>query len=127
MAMIIGQAGIAANNAAIEMSRLARTNALHYTADGGRASGTGLPGVADAAAGNPGGASFATAMLKAMEGVNASQLKSTDLLQQMSVDPESVDAQDVTIAMAEANLSLNLARTIMDRVVRGWKEVINTR
>jgi flagellar hook-basal body complex protein FliE len=29
--------------------------------------------------------------------------------------------------MAEANLSLNIARTVMDRVVRGWKEVINTR
>ena len=67
------------------------------------------------------------AMLKAMDGVNAYQNKSSDLLQRMAVDPEAVDAHDVTIAMAEANLSLNIARTVMDRVVRGWKEVINTR
>ena len=71
--------------------------------------------------------SFEDAMLQAMEGVNAYQAKSEDLIQQMIVDPDSVDAQDVTIAMAEANLSLNLAKTILSRVVTAWKDVINTR
>lgn len=106
--------------AAGDLVRLARTNPMHYTANG--------------AAGSPvgegqgsGGAGFEDAMLKAMDGVNAYQNKSSDLLQQMAVDPEAVDAHDVTIAMAEANLSLNIARTVMDRIVRGWKEVINTR
>ena len=35
----------------------------------------------------------------------------------MLVDPDSVDAHDVTIAMAKANLSLNITRTVLDRVV----------
>jgi flagellar hook-basal body complex protein FliE len=42
-------------------------------------------------------------------------------------EPDSVDIQDITIAEAKANLSLNITRTLLDRIVRGWKEVINTR
>jgi flagellar hook-basal body complex protein FliE len=71
--------------------------------------------------------SFEDALLKAMDGVNADQKKTSNLIEQMVVAPDSVNAHDVTIAMAEANLSLNLARTILDRITRGWKEVINTR
>jgi flagellar hook-basal body complex protein FliE len=77
--------------------------------------------------GSDGTSSFEDALLKAMDGVNASQATSTDILQRMSVDPESVDVQDVTIAMAEANMSLNLAKTILSRIVTAWKEVINIR
>ncbi len=104
-----------------DLVRLARTNAMHYTAQGA----VGLPlGDADSSSG---GASFENAMLKALDGVNAYQNASSSLLQRMTVAPDSVDAHDVTIAMAEANLSLNIARAVLDRVVRGWKEVINTR
>ena len=70
--------------------------------------------------------SFEQALLKAMDGVSASQNKSDNLLQQVVADPNSVDVQDVTIAMAEANMSLNLAKTILSRVVTAWKDVINT-
>ncbi|MBL8966881.1 MAG: flagellar hook-basal body complex protein FliE [Spirochaetaceae bacterium] len=107
--------------AAGDIVRLARTNPMHYTANGLVGAPVGK------AEGDSGGSSFENAMLKAMDGVNAYQNQSSDLVQQMAVDPDSVDAHDVTVAMAEANLSLNIARTIMDRVVRGWKEVINTR
>ena len=48
-------------------------------------------------------------------------------MKDMITDPDSVDAHDVTTAMARANLSLNIARTVMDRIVKGWKEVINLR
>jgi flagellar hook-basal body complex protein FliE len=74
-----------------------------------------------------GTSSFEDALFKAMDGVNADQQKTSNLLQKMVVSPDSVNAHDVTIAMAEATLSLNLARTILDRIVRAWKEVINTR
>lgn len=73
------------------------------------------------------GSSFEDALLKAMDGVNADQQKTSNLIQQMVVAPDSVNAHDVTIAMAEANLSLNLAKTILNRVVTAWKDVINTR
>ena len=97
--------------------------------------GAASPGAASlaavGAAGSAGAAgksdSFEQALLKAMDGVSASQNKSDDLLQKVVADPNSVDAQDVTIAMAEANMSLNLAKTILSRVVTAWKDVINTR
>lgn len=73
------------------------------------------------------GGDFGSALLRALDGVNEYQAESSTLMERMIVDPDSVDPHDVTIAMAEANLSLNIARTILDRVVRGWKEVINTR
>jgi flagellar hook-basal body complex protein FliE len=113
-----------AKNLAGETARLVRTDPMHYSADGklGLADGQG-----GADGGAPSAASFQAAMLRAMDGVNSSQMKSTELTQRMLTDPESVDAQDVTISMAEANMSLNLARTIMTRVVTAWKDIINTR
>ncbi|WP_304223825.1 flagellar hook-basal body complex protein FliE [Gracilinema caldarium] len=71
--------------------------------------------------------SFEDAMLKALDSVNADQNLSTDLMETMVTDPDSVDPHDVTIAMAKANLSLNITRTVLDRIVKGWKEIINTR
>jgi len=79
------------------------------------------------AARSTGEGGFEEALLSAMDGVSSYQNESEDLIQRMIVDPDSVDAQDVTIAMAEANLSLNLAKTILSRVVTAWKDVINTR
>ena len=32
-----------------------------------------------------------------------------------------------TIAQAKAGMSLNIARTVLSRVVQGWKDIINTR
>jgi flagellar hook-basal body complex protein FliE len=126
MAISIGQSvSMAANG-------LARQAQLNYTASGvakplASSLSSVLEGDAAIGSGEAGGASFGDAMLKALEGVDSYQAKSEDLLQQMVVDPDSVDAQDVTIAMAEANLSLNLAKTILSRVVTAWKDVINTR
>lgn len=114
-------AALPLNQVTGDLVSLARTNPLHYTANG-TLEAEQKPKSSDSSIG-----SFGDAMLKAMDGVNADQAKSTDLVQQMLVDPDSVDAHDVTIAMAEASLSLNLARTIMSRVVTAWKDVINTR
>jgi flagellar hook-basal body complex protein FliE len=71
--------------------------------------------------------SFEDAMLAALDSVNTDQNTSSQLMQAAVVDPDSVDAHDVTTAMAKANLSLNITRTVLDRIVRGWKEIINTR
>lgn len=99
-----------------DLIRLARTSPLHYTSSGQLGNG-------DAAK----GPSFEDALLKAMDGVNAYQTENTSLVQQMLVDPDSVDAHDVTLAMSRANMSLNIARTVLDRVVRAWRDLINTR
>jgi flagellar hook-basal body complex protein FliE len=136
-------------NSAANFAQLARTDPMHYTASGAAGilnggideESGGLPSIGGAAAELAAakavsgrgaeaarkGGSFEDALLKAMDGVSTSQNKSDDLLQKVVADPDSVDAQDVTIAMAEANMSLNLAKTVLSRVVTAWKDVINTR
>jgi flagellar hook-basal body complex protein FliE len=133
-------------NSAQALSQLALNSASRYTADSDEESLVGALGASDfsiaglsgsrgsskasealGAVGSAGEGSFEKALLKAMDGVSDSQAKSDDLLQRVVADPDSVDAQDVTIAMAEANMSLNLAKTIMSRIVTAWKDVINTR
>ena len=112
-------------NSAAKFAELARTNPMHYTANG--VAGIMDDGSDEGSAASAGGATFQDALLKAMDGVSSSQTKSDNLLQKVVADPNSVDAQDVTIAMAEANMSLNLAKTILSRIVTAWKDVINTR
>lgn len=96
--------------------RLARTDPRHF------ATGGGTPALDQEKA-----ASFENAMLRALEGVNDSQKKSSDATEAMLIDPDSIDAHDVTLAMAEASMTLNIARTVLNRVVTAWKDIINTR
>ena len=70
---------------------------------------------------------FENAMLKALDGVNAMQVESSNATTLMMTDPDAIDVHDVTIAMAKANMSLNITRTVLDRVVRAWRDLINTR
>lgn len=72
-------------------------------------------------------ASFQDAMQAAMEGVNADQIKATDLYQKMITDPNSVDAHDVTLAGAEAQMSLNLAKNVIERGLQAYRDIINMR
>lgn len=73
------------------------------------------------------GNSFEQTLLKAFDELNKMQLKPEALAQQQIVDPESVDAHELTIAMEKASLSLNLATTIIDRVVKAWNDISITR
>jgi flagellar hook-basal body complex protein FliE len=99
-----------------DLVQLAATNAMHFDASGKIAGDEGSEPI-----------SFEDSMLKAMDEVNGLQQESSALTQAMLTDPNSVDVQDVTIAMAKANLSLNIAKTVLNRIVTSWKEVINTR
>jgi flagellar hook-basal body complex protein FliE len=108
------------------------TNPRHMVPQVGdfKASGSSLAALGDQVGAQgvlDGAGSFEKAMLQALDSVNSDQNQSTDLMQTMITDPESVDPHDVTIAMAKANLSLNIARTVLSRVVQDWKEIINTR
>lgn len=71
--------------------------------------------------------SFEQTLLKAFDEVNAKQQRTAELGQQMIVDPESVDVHDITIAMAEAGMSLKIAQTLIDRVVKSWNDITITR
>jgi flagellar hook-basal body complex protein FliE len=70
---------------------------------------------------------FEDAMLQAIDQVSAMQQLPGELAQKAILEPGTVDVHDVTMAEAKANLSLNITRTILDRIVRGWRDLINTR
>lgn len=59
--------------------------------------------------------------------VNSLQLKSDELSRRLVTDPDSVDVHDVTIALAEANMALNIAKAVVDRVIRAYRDIITTR
>ena len=71
--------------------------------------------------------SFGDLLLGALGSVNDSQRKSMDLTQQMITNPDSVNVHDVTIALAEANLSLSMTKAIVDRALAAYREIINVR
>jgi flagellar hook-basal body complex protein FliE len=72
-------------------------------------------------------ATFQDAMMSAMEGVNADQIKASDLYTKMITDPDSVDAHDVTLAGAQAQMSLNLAKNVVERGLQAYRDIINMR
>lgn len=72
-------------------------------------------------------ADFGELLARAFNQVNELQNNSMELGQRLITDPESIDIHDVTIAMAEANLSLSMTKAIVDRALRAYKEIISTR
>ena len=71
--------------------------------------------------------SFADYLLDAVNTVNTQQMDVTKLQEQLITDPDSVEVADVTIAMSKARMSLNLAQTVIDRLVSGWSELTTVR
>ena len=71
--------------------------------------------------------SFENYLLAAVEELNGQQTTVSKLQEQLITDPDSVDIHDVTIAMAKAQMSLNLAQTVIDRVITGWNDLSQTR
>jgi flagellar hook-basal body complex protein FliE len=70
---------------------------------------------------------FTESMLDALDKVSAYQQFASNLSQAALIDPDSVNIEDVTIAQAEASMSLNIARNVLNRLVQSWRDLINTR
>ena len=71
--------------------------------------------------------SFQSYLIEAVNTVNNQQLDVADIQEKLITDPDSIDVHDVTIAMSKARMSLNLAQTVIDRLVSGWNEITTTR
>lgn len=70
---------------------------------------------------------FEDAMLRALDKVSGTQQSAAQMVQAAITDPGSVDAHDITIAQAKASMSLNITRTVLNRIVQGWRDLINLR
>lgn len=89
---------------------------------------TGAPGAKTQGAADEGSVnSFGKLFAEALGKVNEEQIRSMKLDQQMLTDPNSVNVHDVTIAMAQANLSLSMTKAITDGVIRAYKELMAVR
>ena len=62
-----------------------------------------------------------------MKSTAKAQLDVNKVQKKLITDPDDVNVADVTIAMAKARMSLNLAQSVIDRLVTGWNEITTTR
>ena len=70
---------------------------------------------------------FQEIMLSALDRVSAQNQFASNLHQAAITDPDSVNVHDITIAQAQANMSLNITRNVLNRMVQGWRDLINIR
>ena len=70
---------------------------------------------------------FADNMLGALDKVSAYQQFASNMAQTAITDPDSVDAHDVNIAQSKARMALDMSRSVLSRLVQGWRDLINTR
>lgn len=75
----------------------------------------------------PAKAGFGSLLFDALNGVNDMAQKSLSLEQQAIVDPKSVNAHDITIALAEANMGVSITKAVVDRVLQAYQNIINVR
>ncbi len=106
---------LSSNQVTGDLVDIKRTNPLHLNSDGIQAPL------------NSKGVSFEEMMLEAVNGVNEDQMNSASLMEQMITNPDSVDAHDLTIALAKADMSLNVTKAVIDRAVKAYKEITSLR
>ena len=70
---------------------------------------------------------FTGKVIEKLNQVNAMQKESENLTQRMVMDPDSVDAHEVMMSLAEANMSLNITKAVIDRVIRAYREITGAR
>lgn len=70
---------------------------------------------------------FESYLLEAVSAVSDQQLEVSALEEKIITDPDSVNVEEVTTAMAKAQMSLNLAQTVIDRVISGWNDLSQNR
>ncbi|MDR0496101.1 MAG: flagellar hook-basal body complex protein FliE [Treponema sp.] len=108
----------------ITHSKHIASDSVDFLAEGNKITGMGRKIGADAVIRS---GTFSEALLGALDKVSAYQQFSSNLNQAALLDPDSVNVEDVSVAMAQARLSLDITRNVLNRVVQGWRDLINTR
>lgn len=67
--------------------------------------------------------SFANLFTDAIGKVSDKSLEADQLFERMITHPDEVEPHDVTIAMAQAEMSLNLTKAIVDRAVKAYNDI----
>lgn len=83
-----------------------------------------LGDAAQLAAGPGQGPGFGEVLLRGLQGVDAKIATADKLVQQFAVD-DSVPVHQVTMALEQARLSVELAMQVRSRIVEGYRELMN--
>ena len=73
------------------------------------------------------GVSFGELLRDGLESVNQTQQNHEALAAEAIINPDQVDIHDVTIAATQADLSIRLARNIIDRMLTAYREITSLR
>ncbi len=71
--------------------------------------------------------SFAEVFFNAVNQVNAQQTSADQLQQDAILAPESVNIADIMIATEKARLSVSMMRSVTERAVRAYTDILNIR
>ena len=77
--------------------------------------------------GNGGSVNFGQLLLDGLNNVNNLQQQHQNLVLKSVTDPQNVNAHDIMIAQAEANMALNITKNVVDRVIQAYKSIITVR
>ncbi len=75
----------------------------------------------------PASANFLDYLKGSVLDTNDSIVSAELLQQQLIVDPDNTNIDEVTIAAKEAEVALNLTKSIINKLITGYKELINIR
>ncbi len=71
--------------------------------------------------------SFSEMLKGAIGKTNNLQVESSNLMQKMIYQPESVDIHNVMITAQKAEIALTFARSVRDEAIKGYRELMNLR
>lgn len=110
--------------------QLQRTHPAHYSSreeTAVRATDAGRNSDATAATPSAPRGGFADLLREGLGAVNQAEQTHAALAAQAITNPEQVDAHDVTIAAAKADLSIRLAKNIIDSTLSAYREITSLR
>lgn len=70
---------------------------------------------------------FADLLFKAVDKVNSHQLDANDLQHTLAINPEEVNIHEVMIATEKARLSVSFFKTIIEKAVKAYQEIMMIR
>ena len=122
-------ANFGANEVSGHIFELARTDPRHYAGRNESVAGAATRRAAEAESTETAAAQsdFSNMLFNSLEDVNDLQQSHEELSVQSIINPDSVDPHDVTLAAAKANLSLNITKGVVDRVLQAYREISNLR
>lgn len=70
---------------------------------------------------------FADVLLNAVQQVNNQELDAAQLEQKLAVSPDEVDIHEVMIASEKARLSVSLFKTVIDKAIKSYNDIMMIR